>query len=78
MTGASMYQVSREGISDEVPSEQRHEGNERKSHGNNKRINVPRSRRRKCKGSEAGVCLMFSGKSKEASMNGGECPSRES
>lgn len=66
--GASMYQLIREGLSDEVPSEQRHEGNERKSHGNIQRKRVPL-----VKGFEAGVCpLAFSRKGKNTSMTRGQ------
>lgn len=63
--------VYRKGFSDQVPCDKRHEWNERKSHGIKQRKKIPRNRRRKY--SEAGVCLMFSRNSKEASVTGGQC-----
>lgn len=55
-----MYQVIKEGLSDEGPSEQTHEGNERKSHSN-----ILRKRFPPVKGFEAGVCpLAFLGMAK--------------
>lgn len=73
----SLCQIIRAGLSDEVPSEQRHEGFERKSHVIRWRKRILRSRRSRCKGSEAGVCWVFSRNSKKASMTGGQCTSRE-
>lgn len=78
MKSSSIYQVIREGLFDEVPSEQRHEGKERKSHG---RREFPEEEgvsafSSQCKGCEAGVCMMFSRNSKETSMTGGKCIGR--